>query len=69
MEPPKHPAPAPFFLPTLSGLVPKFVAGGNEEGPIPEIEAAGSKIVSLDQLEPLSAFQRALEDSYTSQNC
>ena len=69
VEPPKQPKAAPFFLPTLTGLVPKFVAGDNEEGPIPEIEAAGSRIASLDKLEPLTELQRTLENCHISHNC
>ena len=68
VEPPKQPKPAPFFLPSLTGLVPRFVAGG-DEGDIPDVEAAASKIVNLEKLEPLSEFQRALEDCHITQDC
>ena len=68
IEPPKQPKAAPFFLPTLGGLVPKFVSGDNEGG-IPDVEAAGSKIVNLERLEPLSMFQKALEDSFVTEDC
>ena len=68
VEPPKQPKPAPFFLPTLTGLVPKFVAG-EDEGDIPNDEVAASKIVDLGKLEPLSEFQRTLEDCYVTENC
>ena len=68
VEPPKQPKAAPFFLPTLSGLVPKFVTGG-DEGDIPDEEAAASKIINLGKLEPLSEFQRSLEDCYSTYDC
>ena len=68
IEPPKQPKPAPFFLPTLTGLVPKFVAGDNE-GDIPNDEAAGSKIIDLGKLEPLSEFQKCLENCAATGEC
>ncbi|CAI8028363.1 WD repeat-containing protein 36 [Geodia barretti] len=62
LEPPKQPKATPFFLPTLAGLVPEFVTRG-DEGDIPNVEAAASKILDLGKLEPLSPFQRTLEDT------
>ena len=67
-DPPKQLKQAPFFLPTLTGLVPKFITGDNE-GDIPDTESAGSKIVNLEKLEPLSEFQRLLEDCSSTEDC
>ena len=67
-EPPKPPKIAPFFLPTLPGLVPKFVTGDND-GDIPSEEAAGSKIVNLGALEPMSEFQKCLTECAATENC
>ena len=68
LEPPKQPKAAPFFLPTLAGLVPEFVTRG-DEGDIPDVEAAASKILDLGKLEPLSPFQRTLEDTCVTHDC
>ena len=68
LEPPKQPKATPFFLPTLAGLVPEFVTRG-DEGDIPDVEAAASKILDLGKLEPLSPFQRTLEDTCVTRDC
>ncbi|CAH2297181.1 WD repeat-containing 36 [Pelobates cultripes] len=60
-EPPKLPKSAPFFIPTLPGLVPRFAVNGQEE-------AAPSKIVNLGVLEQKSAFYIQLEKAFESQN-
>ena len=66
-EPPKQPKQAPFFLPTAPGLQPKFTAAADDE--IPVLEGAGSKILNLGKLVPLSEFQRTLLHSNTAGDC
>ena len=69
VEPPKAPKLAPFFLPTLPGLQPKFVP--SEEGddiPITEV-GGGSKILNLGELKPLSEFQKCLQQCAQSNQC
>jgi U3 small nucleolar RNA-associated protein 21 len=58
-EPPKQPKQAPFFLPTTPGLQPKFTSA-KEDG-ISALDGAGSKILNLGELMPLSEFQGALQ--------
>ncbi|XP_064385749.1 WD repeat-containing protein 36-like isoform X4 [Halichondria panicea] len=61
MEPAKTLKLAPFFLPTLPGLQPKFLP--SEEGsdiPVTEV-GGGSKILNLGELNPLSEFQKCLQ--------
>ncbi len=58
MEPAKTPKLAPFFLPTLPGLQPKFLP--SEDIPVTEV-GGGSKILNLGELNPLSsAFNNVL---------
>ena len=66
-EPPKQPKQAPFFLPTAPGLQPKFTAATDDE--IPVLEGAGSKILNLGKLVPLSEFQRILLHSDNAGDC
>ena len=69
VEPPKAPKLAPFFLPTLPGLQPKFLpAEDNSE--IPDTEAGGgSKILNLGELKPLSEFQKCFQQCSRSKHC
>ncbi len=69
MEPAKTPKLAPFFLPTLPGLQPKFLP--SEEGSdIPVTEAGGgSKILNLGELNPLLEFQKCLQQCAGSNQC
>ena len=68
IEPPKQPKKAPFFLPTLPGLEPKFIPAA-DDGDIPTAEAGGSRIVNLGRLQPLSEFQKCLEQCASSKKC
>ena len=68
LEPPKQPKQAPFFLPTLPGLQPKFVPAAEDED-IPLTESGGSKILNLGKLEPLSEFQKCLEQCASTKQC
>eukprot|EP00124_Ichthyophonus_hoferi_P000658 Ihof_evm5s26 gene=Ihof_evmTU5s26 len=56
-EAPKAPEAAPFFLPTASGLVPKFVAGDDDA---PAVTEGGSRLINLGKLNPMSPFQSTL---------
>lgn len=60
-EPPKLPKSAPFFIPTLPGLVPRFGAEVQDELP-------QNKIVNLGVLEQKSAFFVQLEESLNRNN-
>ncbi|XP_053555707.1 WD repeat-containing protein 36 [Bombina bombina] len=60
-EPPKVPKSAPFFIPTLPGLVPRFATDVGEDVP-------QSKIVNLGVLEQKSEFYMRLEEAITHQN-
>ncbi|XP_040277548.1 WD repeat-containing protein 36 isoform X1 [Bufo bufo] len=60
-EPPKLPKSAPFFIPTLPGLVPRFGSEAQDESP-------QSKIVNLGVLEQKSAFCVQLEESLEHNN-
>ena len=69
MEPAKTPKLAPFFLPTLPGLQPKFLP--SEEGsdiPVTEV-GGGSKILNLGELNSLSEFQKCLQQCAGSNQC
>lgn len=66
VEPPKQLRPAPFFLPTLPGLQPKFIP---EEEALPASEASASKIVNLGKLRPLSEFQKCLLQCAGTKEC
>ena len=68
VEPPKQPKQAPFFLPTLPGLEPKFIPAANDED-IPSTESGGSRIVNLGKLQPLSEFQKCLEECASTKKC
>ncbi len=69
IEPPKTPKLAPFFLPTLPGLQPKFLPS-EEDSEIPVNEVTGgSKIINLGQLQPLSEFQKSLRQCSDSNHC
>ncbi|XP_051958098.1 WD repeat-containing protein 36 [Xyrauchen texanus] len=58
-EPPKVPKAAPFFIPTIPGLVPGFA--------LPETPAAGqSKVVNLGVLAQKSTFYLQLEKAFDS---
>lgn len=61
-EPPKVPKSAPFFIPTLPGLVPRFAVS---EGQNAEEQ---SKIVNLGVLAQKSDFYMQLEDALVSNN-
>uniref|UniRef100_A0A8C5LVY1 WD repeat domain 36 n=1 Tax=Leptobrachium leishanense TaxID=445787 RepID=A0A8C5LVY1_9ANUR len=60
-EPPKVPKAAPFFIPTLPGLVPRFAVNDQED-------ATQSKIVNLGVLAQKSVFFSQLEEAIESQN-
>ncbi|XP_075692850.1 WD repeat-containing protein 36 [Rhinoderma darwinii] len=60
-EPPKLPKSAPFFIPTLPGLVPRFGSEAQDEAP-------QSKIVNLGVLEQKSAFCVQLAESLDHNN-
>ncbi|KAM5192789.1 LOW QUALITY PROTEIN: WD repeat-containing protein 36 [Mantella aurantiaca] len=60
-EPPKVPKSAPFFIPTLPGLVPSFGSEAQKEDP-------HSKILNLGALEQKSAFCVHLEEALDHQN-
>ncbi|XP_068103463.1 WD repeat-containing protein 36 [Hyperolius riggenbachi] len=60
-EPPKVPKSAPFFIPTLPGLVPRFGSEAQEG-------ETDSKIVSLGVLQQKSAFHIQLEEALAHQN-
>ncbi|KAG9487945.1 hypothetical protein GDO78_007643 [Eleutherodactylus coqui] len=60
-EPPKIPKSAPFFIPTLPGLIPRFGSEAQDESP-------QSKIVSFGVLEQKSAFCVQLEESLNNNN-
>lgn len=66
-DPPKQPKQAPFFLPTVPGLQPKFTAAADDE--IPVLEGVGSKILNLGKLVPLSEFQKTLLQSANAEEC
>ncbi|KAG8598191.1 hypothetical protein GDO81_002524 [Engystomops pustulosus] len=61
-EPPKLPKSAPFFIPTLPGLVPRFVTEVEDE-------STQSKVVNLGVLERKSVFCVQLEESLKHENC
>ena len=69
LEPPKQPKKAPFFLPTSSGVQPKFVIAQNDNEGIPALEGEGSKILNLGKLLPLSEFQSTLQHCAAIQQC
>lgn len=60
-EPPKLPKSAPFFIPTLPGLVPSF--GSEAQDELPQ-----NKIVNLGVLEQKSTFFVQLEESLNRNN-
>ena len=69
VEPPKASKLAPFFLPTLPGLQPKFLPA-EDDSEIPVAEAdGGSKILNLGELKPLSEFQKCLQQCASSKQC
>ena len=69
VEPPKAPKLAPFFLPTLPGLQPKFLPA-EDDSEIPDTEAGGgSKILNLGELKPLTEFQKCLQQCSRSKHC
>ncbi|KAM4707414.1 WD repeat-containing protein 36 [Discoglossus pictus] len=59
-EPPKVPKSAPFFIPTLPGLVPRFASDNQTDEP-------QSKIVNLGVLEQKSTFFIQLEEAIVHQ--
>ena len=67
-EPPKQPKKAPFFLPTVPGLEPKFIPAADDED-IPSVETGGSRILNLGKLQPLSEFQKRLEQCASTKKC
>ena len=68
IEPPKQPKQAPFFLPTLPGIEPKFIPAAEDEE-IPSSESGGSRILNLGKLQPLSEFQKCLEQCVSTKHC
>lgn len=68
IEPPKQPKQAPFFLPTLPGIEPKFIPAA-EDKEIPSAESGGSRILNLGKLQPLSEFQKCLEQCASTKEC
>ncbi|KAM9329979.1 WD repeat-containing protein 36 [Gastrophryne carolinensis] len=60
-EPPKVPKSAPFFIPTVPGLVPRFGSEAQEE-------QSQSKVVNLGVLQQKSVFYVQLEVAFDQQN-
>ncbi|XP_053330329.1 WD repeat-containing protein 36 [Spea bombifrons] len=60
-EPPKLPKSAPFFIPTLPGLVPRFASNAQDD-------SQKSKIVNLGVLEQKSLFCVQLQEAIENQN-
>ncbi|EKX42395.1 hypothetical protein GUITHDRAFT_164167 [Guillardia theta CCMP2712] len=60
LEPPQAPQQAPFFLPTLPGLEPKFVPNEEERE---EEESKNSKIIHLSELRPSTKFIKLLRQA------
>lgn len=61
-EPPKAPKAAPFFLPTMAGLTPKFVAQADDDA-----GKASSQVISLSNIEMRSDLCQLLEQGNTPQ--
>ncbi|XP_028660660.2 WD repeat-containing protein 36 isoform X1 [Erpetoichthys calabaricus] len=61
-EPPKTATSAPFFIPTVPGLVPRFA-----EAPVENLEEQ-SRVVNLGVLAQKSGFYVQLEDGFRSNN-
>jgi U3 small nucleolar RNA-associated protein 21 len=57
LEAPKAPEAAPFFLPTLPGLQPKFIVDAPDEQPI---DSNASRLLDLGKLRPRSEFMDLL---------
>ena len=68
IEPAKQPKQAPFFLPTLPGLEPKFIPADDDES-IPAVESSGSRILNLGKLQTLTEFQKCLVQSASGGRC
>lgn len=68
IETPKQPKQAPFFLPTLPGIEPKFIPAAEDEE-IPSAESGGSRILNLGKLQPLSEFQKCLVHCASTKEC
>ena len=66
-QPPKQPKKAPFFLPTTAGLQPKFTPTQDDE--LAGLEGAGSRILNLGGLVPLSDFQKTLQCCAEEEGC
>lgn len=61
-EPPKVPKSAPFFIPTVTGLLPQFAVPEKQD------TEEQSKVVNLGMLAQKSEFCRQLEDDFISRN-
>ncbi len=71
-DPPAKPKQAPFFLPTVAGLQPKFVADGGDDVDMAMAklkEGGASRIVNLGSLLPLSDFQKCLLECGNQEEC
>ena len=68
IEPAKQPKQAPFFLPTLPGIEPKFIPAAEDEE-IPSAESGSSRILNLGKLQPLSEFQKCLVQCASTKQC
>ncbi|XP_020893453.1 WD repeat-containing protein 36 isoform X2 [Exaiptasia diaphana] len=64
-QPPKASKAAPFFLPTETGLVPKFISTEQETD---NTDVTSSKLIQFNKLQPQSHFQRILVQSSNSKN-
>jgi len=72
-EPPAKPKQAPFFLPTVTGLQPKFitdVAGDDGDLELAKLREEGaSRIINLGALMPLTEFQKCLLQCGRHEEC
>ena len=69
IEPPKQPKQAPFFLPTLPGIEPKFIPAAEDEEIPSAAESGGSRILNLGKFQPLTEFQKCLEQCASIKKC
>ena len=67
-EPPAKPKQAPFFLPTVAGLQPKFVTDDGTKD-LAGLKEGASRIVNLGALVPLTQFQKSLLECGRLEEC
>ena len=69
-EPPAKPKQAPFFLPTVAGLQPKFVTDdGDDDVELAKLKKEESRIINLGALMPLTEFQKCLLQCGRREEC